>query len=373
MTNKKRIFALASSVFILISCFALAVVPASAAVSFNESYYSTVQDPVSGSHYSQGNLPSGYDYWYQLFSAYYDPSSSSPVYYFEVRNTEQGGNRYAPNFNYWPLAYSADQSGYGIVNVDYYFYLPWNNGNGWDFQLRAAQTGALIFDSSTARFYQDINYPSRGYYSFTLDRNILGLSTGWYIYSMYLPPYPEYTSPSSIVSINYVLSDTSNVVGFREVVVPNVSGIYDLALPSIPDYYFSGGFNGAPSGYYRFTNGINGNVTITIPVYSIRDAIENAYNNGYDLGVNEGYSTGYDLGYDQGYDEGYELGFEQGEEYGRTQAESGVIENPLLWLSEPVVAFLNIEVYPGLHLGVLFLVAIAGSLVILFLKLFAGG
>lgn len=71
----------------------------------------------------------------------------------------------------------------------------------------------------------------------------------------------------------------------------------------------------------------------------------------------------------EGYDHGYEIGYNIG--YGAGAA-SGV-SNPLTMFLGPVVEFMNIQLYPGITLGIPFLCVVAVCLIVIFLKMFAGG
>lgn len=114
----------------------------------------------------------------------------------------------------------------------------------------------------------------------------------------------------------------------------------------------------------------------------------NAYNSGYNVGLDEGYDDGYDSGYAVGRDAGYELGLNEGFDLGESQGfdrgyqlgfddgvastSSGTVDFTS-WLGTAVGGFLNFEIFPGFNMSGILLIIISFSLVMWFLKVFAGG
>ena len=78
----------------------------------------------------------------------------------------------------------------------------------------------------------------------------------------------------------------------------------------------------------------------------------------YDIGYEDGYSDGYDLGYSVGFNDGYD------------NANIDFIFNTIV---DPVSALFNFELLPSISIGSIFATILGISLVLLFLKYFAGG
>lgn len=353
----------------------LSVLPCFAVdVSFSSSPYTT--------YYMGNNIDTGvstypYNDLYEMLVEYHTIMPST--YYFELQNTIEGGNSYGPDSVAWYVPYAFDQTGFGVGNPIYKFYLPWNpvgTYHAWNFQIRTV-LGNVIFDSKGAQMLQDSNNPSRGYYQFEWNRNILGVTSGWYIYCTELPPLPiTSTEPIHQITINYVYN--SVVVANKSVLRAQTREDFTIDIPPIPNYVINTGYE------TRHFSNLLTDVSINVPVTSFQDMLNNSYNNGLDDGFDEGYKDGrasglldgYSNGYRQGDEDGYQRGFEEGYELGNSSAPSNPLQtvpNPLAFVLEPVVSFLNINIIPGLSLGILIAAAITVSLVVIFLRIFSGG
>lgn len=375
MMKKKRILAAAAAV-ILVLCFVFAaIVPAFAAVDWELCLYISDKD--------EGGVPSPYSSWSTLLFDYYTLSNGTS-YYFEVRNTELGGTQYVPTSYQFGLAYGAYQTGWGYVDLVYRFYVPkYPSNQGWDFQIRTS-TGLIAFDSTNSTFYESELYSNVGFYEFTLDRTLTGFSGGWYIYSAIQPPLPLGVDDRNY-NIQFQYYNSSNqFLGSKILYQPGSTNIVDVFVPSLPNYIISSvdgpGIYDSSDGSFRFPNGILSDIVVTVNCYSYQEAIDDAYNRGFDRGRSEGLSEGIQQGYENyksspmyreeiqaAYDRGWDAAVESG------QTELKPLTNPLLWVTAPVVSFMNIDLYPGLSIGVLFLAAVAVSLVVIFLKIFSGG
>lgn len=85
---------------------------------------------------------------------------------------------------------------------------------------------------------------------------------------------------------------------------------------------------------------------------------------GYDYGYNDGYDVGYDGGYDEGYERGYNKGFYDA---------PGIWGNLGSFLSTTVGSFLEFEFFNGFTIANVLSLIVSVGVVILFLKIFAGG
>lgn len=372
MTNKKRILALVAAIVILMSCFMVAIIPASAAVDWFTCLYSA--------NAVQGNVPTVYASWKDYLAFLYD-NSNQTVYYFEVQNTELGGTRFAPDSIQWSLAYGANQTGYGDIDLVYRFYVPYYvNGHGWDFQIRTS-TGLVAFDSSTADFYQHSIYSYIGYYEFTLNRNLIGFPEGWYIYSNEVPIVPANPDNVRMYNVQFDYYSHDSIVATRIYQYAASSELKSIDIPGIPDFQIYNAYgNGYFTGGDRFTlYNLTSDTIIRVDVLSVQDLLDEEYSRGYDRGKTEGRAEGIIQGYqdykntleyadalDAAYRDGYKDAVDEG-------AENQLITNPLLFVTEPVVAFFEIQPYPGLPLGVIFLASVAVCLLVVFLKIFSGG
>lgn len=98
------------------------------------------------------------------------------------------------------------------------------------------------------------------------------------------------------------------------------------------------------------------------------DELIDAYNKGY----NKAYQTGYNEGYDVGYDEGSEISYDKG-------YADGVDNAPKEWgsvgqfLVNVLGAFTSAELFPGFTIGGVLGIIAGGLLLLMFLKMFAGG
>lgn len=450
MTNKKRILALAAAIVILMSCLVMAIVPASASdVMFLGSFYTTYFD---GNQISTGASPYPWPSLYDMIYEYH--SQASNVYYFELQNTIQGGTPYAPNSDRnWFLPYQFDQVGFGVGNPIFRFYLPYDDNvinNSWDFEIRTV-LGNVVFDSQGQNMTQDDRVPNRGFYTFEVSSNILGITDGWYIYCDQLPPVPIIDNlPTYRINFNYTYNGTSV---FNNVILrTRTVDAFTLDVPPIPNYVIETGYE------QHYFPSLLSDVTVNIPVKTIQDVINQGlsqfveirahyfggelsegvyedfgtlsfyvkkpstrYSNVYlpfpvdrvnfDLNTN-GYPFHYVLvdfesvDYENVirldiYTDSYlywamnndtvklqvEADYRLSDEYKDALAaaeregyENGLIDggseiniNPLNFFIRPVASFFAIEPYPGLPIGIIFVAAVAISLVVIFLKIFAGG
>lgn len=98
------------------------------------------------------------------------------------------------------------------------------------------------------------------------------------------------------------------------------------------------------------------------------DELIYAYNKGY----NKAYKNGYDEGYDVGYDEGSEISYDKG-------YSEGVDNAPKEWggvgqfLVNVLGTFTSAELFPGFTIGGVLSIVAGGLLLLMFLKMFAGG
>lgn len=98
------------------------------------------------------------------------------------------------------------------------------------------------------------------------------------------------------------------------------------------------------------------------------DIYMNIFDEGYTSGITDGTEIGFEDGYDYGYDEGLEVGFNQ-----------GVSQAPGIWgglgtfLSTTVGAFLEFEFFSGFTVANVLSLIVSVGVVLIFLKIFAGG
>lgn len=309
----------------------------------------------------QGNINSMYSSWAYLFSTLYSQSGGE-YYFFELQNSSLGGTPYASSNGIWAVSNFFTEEPYGTVNPIYKFYLPYNNGLKWNFKIMT-ELGNVVFDSSLASFYQDTNHANRGYFQF--EWSVLGNS--WYIYSAENAPLPD--SAVFDYVFNYYWNNT--LVDTRLVKVDMSYIPVVVAVPHIPDFVIDQ--------EDTIIGSVTQNRTFDISVIPYDYLFNQYYEDGYDTGYLRGYeygfelgtSSGEELGYQQGYEDGYDKGWSDGEEYGGNQVKP--IRNPLDFVLSPVIAFLNLQVAPGLNLSLTLAVCITMMVIIIVLKIFAGG
>lgn len=89
----------------------------------------------------------------------------------------------------------------------------------------------------------------------------------------------------------------------------------------------------------------------------------------YEYGVNYGSQ----LGYNNGKEEGYNIGFNAGHTAGRNEALTEGLKNPVGFILDPVVDFLEINLFGVVSIGSILSIAIFVAVACIFLKMFAGG
>lgn len=100
------------------------------------------------------------------------------------------------------------------------------------------------------------------------------------------------------------------------------------------------------------------------------------YQNIYDVGRDEGYFEGNEVGYENGYTEGYLDAYDEARELGFNQ---GVSQAPAIWgglgefFTTSVGGFLEFEFFPGFSVSNVLALIVSVGVVIVFLKIFAGG
>lgn len=371
MKSAQIIKSLVALILVVLLCI-ITIIPAFAAVTWYTALYSA--------NASQGNVPYPYTDWYSLLYEYYTYSEGS-VYYFEVQNTELGGTQYAPDSIQWQLAYGAYQTGWGDVDLVYRFYVPYYNAaKSWDFQIRTS-TGLVVVDSSNLTLHRHSINANVGYYEFTLDRNATGFSDGWYFYSNEDPPVPlDQSLRSYIIQFDYYYNN--QIVGTKQTLVSASSNLVSVPIPQLPNYIIIGAEGQGTYGNGNFIfSSVYQDEIVNVQVYSFDAYLEEEYQRGYDRGKTEGLEEGIIQGYQEykntpEYLEALDNAFQSGWNEAIESGESGAyppITNPLNFVMTPVVQFLQIELFPGLEIGTLFLASIAVSLIVIFLKLFAGG
>lgn len=367
---KKKIFACALIIVVLaVSIFPVFAETYVYTMVYTREYQQNVRDE------GANTLQDYYDIYYNALNAY-----SVSVMYFEFMwmdlNVEMPPQvTYFPSQNSWSIPYgyaTSDNSAGGNPLIRFYV-----TSGEWDFEIRTTNNNFVLFDSSLAAATRTSD--NRYYYTFTVELQALMDSMyGWYIYSDEICPF--YTPNSSVtppydpgpfdVRINYYDIDG----GFVSQVVNSYSVSTEPILITIPPI---NGFiiedeNIRDSGYVleRLVSDVS--IRITVLSYTQYGRIQ------YDLGKSIGYESGKDEGYALGYAKGEEIGLSNGEQIGYWKGvedanDGNVIVNPLTFVLEPVEAFLNMQFVKGLSIGVMFLAVFVFGIVLLFLKIFAGG
>lgn len=372
--------------------FACAVLPTFAVEYVYSMTYNITYD--GGVDQGVNTLQDYYDHYRAALDAY-----STSIYYFELMYTEMGISRPANPYYYvtntngslsWDLPYSAYNSATNeLTNPIVRFYVP---DPTWEFEIRLSDGTQTLFRSSdqTATLTDNNVY----YYQFTVSLNQITSSTnGWYIYSQDLiyhySPNPIEPSDQYTVTFNY-LNSSNQIVSTQTVAVNSSTNIVDVTIPTLNGYDIisaSGSGIFMSPNIFRFTS-LTSDQTVTVNVLTNQESIDQAFDRGYNSGYIQGQNdyknssefralidAAFDEGRQEGYQSGYQSGYQEGFDVG--SAESGTvvqnIDNPLLWVTEPVSSFLGMNLGPNINLGVLFLACIAVSLVVIFLKIFAGG
>lgn len=382
----KRVFCVVFALIVL-TC---AVLPTFAeeiiySMTYNIAYNGAVDQGVN-------TLQTYYDHYRAALDAY-----STSIYYFELMYLEMGISRpsnpyyYVTNTNgilSWGLPWDAYNSvTYESSKPIVRFYVP---DSTWEFEIRLSDGTQTLFRSSDqSPTLTDLNVY---YYEFTVSLNqISSSSNGWYIYSNDIAssyqPNPTVPADQYDVTFNYQNS-SGQTISTQTVVVNSSSNSVDVTIPTLNNYIInsaSGSGTFISPNIYRFPFLLSDQI-VNVNVSTIQESLDQAYNRGYQSGYQFGFNayplspeydaaidSAYDAGVDRGYSDGYEDGYLNGSEDTSDVVVIEPIENPLSWATGPVVAFLNIELWPGLSLGILFFAGISVALVVIFLKLFAGG
>lgn len=179
-----------------------------------------------------------------------------------------------------------------------------------------------------------------------------------------------------IVPYNSTINNTTNLIE-----ITNTNTAYNEAFNSL----IADGELDIIQGYfaqiYNYNNGYNRGLEEGATL-----GTQNGYTNGYTVGYNQGTQDGYNNGYDDGvevgelsgYTVGYTDGYEEGEDDGYAQGIlvnnntmfniSGLVQKIFTQLT----TILNIEVLPGLTLGLIILTPIGIGAILLILRLLRG-
>lgn len=93
--------------------------------------------------------------------------------------------------------------------------------------------------------------------------------------------------------------------------------------------------------------------------------LESQYNNGHTAGYDEGHTAGYNDGHTAGYNQGYTAGKDAGL--------AQTLNNPLSFFFNPVVSFLDTEIFGVISIGDVLALLLYTAVAIIFIKMFAGG
>lgn len=131
---------------------------------------------------------------------------------------------------------------------------------------------------------------------------------------------------------------------------------------------------GGERGFIRTTS----RFLCTDDYYSVvHDFLVNSDLNNYQIGYQDGFSSGETFGYETGHADGLETGFNNGYsvgyEEGFVDGGNGVVTNPFDFIIDSVSTLINWEFIPGLSFGLIFSVFVGAVILIVFLKLMAGG
>lgn len=157
--------------------------------------------------------------------------------------------------------------------------------------------------------------------------------------------------------MNIPLFPTQEFSGNNDIFITNLRIKMDFSFQSYPLY----------------TNEIHGAISFLVKggqsssVYPSALApltlLDLAETSGYNRGKTDGYTIGYDEGFDAGEDAGYDLGY----------ADAWDSVSPLDFVIKPVESVLDFHIFGDVTLGGILGVLLGVSLVMMFLKYFAGG
>ncbi len=127
--------------------------------------------------------------------------------------------------------------------------------------------------------------------------------------------------------------------------------------------------NGAEMGYwYGYNDGYNDGHAIGYNA-GLYENNDNIYNAGYDAGYDAGSDAGYDAGYDAGLQKGLNDGYYEG-------LDAGANLNPSIdWIKSLFIgmgAFLSVEIFPNVTIGLIVAIPLLFSLLLWFVKLIRG-
>lgn len=187
----------------------------------------------------------------------------------------------------------------------------------------------------------------------------------------------------------YYIDSDNNVGTFNNVLCDNIN----LTGLNVPNNEYIGSVKGFITNWYnyneQFDNGI-GNIYFTnfkmqfsmtkvfktikyrCPLYNSSLRASHFGNCLETLGLSIGYSPGFDAGFAEGSADGYNEGLNDGFNQGVNQA-------PSIWgsfssfLTNTVSGFFDFEIVPGFSIGGIVSAMLGITLVVLFLKIFAGG
>lgn len=217
-------------------------------------------------------------------------------------------------------------------------------------------------------FYANVSMPA-GYFtvSAVLYRDTISSSTSLYSYR-YLNFYAFFDDNNLVYDIYLFYSNTPV---FYNPNSPNIPADAMSIVPvsdtsKFPLYASDFSYHSLYTGYIR--NGIDEFLVFkTCPVFSSGNCSPDDLKAEYDKGHSDGFASGKNEGLIEGEDIGYNKGFVAG------QNSVDPFPNPVSYLIEPIISFLNIKFFDTLTLGGVLSVGIFVMVAVMFIKLFAGG
>lgn len=333
-----------------------------------------------------------------LISCFVISSSAEAVY-----QLDRSGYYFSPDVDYFnfesslsiPLRFRSSRAYREIFiaysNSRYVVYFR-NDVNGFDDIICTVYNGAVTFSdyalSNRESRYLEIvpQGVSSSVYEFLSFNTILGSYGGTFNFS----PSSLFSSPVFTVGLGF---NVANYYTFSSFSVSFEDGSRVLKFDNTPVYSSSLGYldfipgtrwNGqinVQGTYLYFTDPVSSSVFHSLfRSVSPGTAPDDSYQIGYNDGKQVGYQEGLSKGFTEGYDGGYIVGYEDGLVDGRDETASSNLGSNLLGdtLQKPFNAVLGIQLFEmpngtPFTIGTILASVLSILLLIVFLKMFAGG